>query len=215
MNYTDLLYNYIRDDYNTFINHQFYIELASGELNKEVFKMYLIQDAYYLVDYARTLCLLAEKAPTHDIMLLLLKFSLEGLEIEKELHNGLFKKFEINEQYEYFTGCSQYGEYLRNTIKNESFQIGLAAFLPCFWIYGLNSKNIYNKADLNTNIYADWIATYSNEQFEKTINALKELLNKIAEKSDSVLKLQMREAFAISVKYEILFVDTIWNYFQK
>src|ERR1700722_17424991 len=51
--------------YAAILNHPVLAGLTAGRLNPELLTQYVVQDAHYLRDFARTLTVVASKAPTH------------------------------------------------------------------------------------------------------------------------------------------------------
>lgn len=111
-------------------------ELASGTLNKEAFCHYVIQDAHYLVAYGRALAVCGAKAYEADDIIQFSQGAKEAIVVERSLHDGFMKNFDISKQQFEETpltlACHHYTSFLTATAWSESYPVVLAALLPCF-----------------------------------------------------------------------------------
>lgn len=185
------------------ITHPFNSELAEGILPPEKFQFYMEQDANYLIDFSRCLSLLAAKAPTVSWMQQFLNFSIGALIAERGLHKHFLP---LEDHFEPSPATLSYTRYLLSTASLSSFEEGVAAVLPCFWIYREVGQSISKRAH-ETNPYSLWIDTYSSPDFSAATDSAISIFDEIA-KNCSVSTLQLMEkAFELSVYYEWHF----WN----
>src|SRR4051812_42987583 len=110
-------------------------ELANGTLDVQKFKYYLQQDAHYLEYFARALAIISAKARDVDTMLDFIRFSEGAIVVERALHDSYFKEYAITERAPMSPSCHHYVHYLQSTIYMADSAVGMAAVLPCFWIY--------------------------------------------------------------------------------
>lgn len=195
---------------NKIINHPFNIQLAAGSLSIEKFRYYLQQDSLYLKDYSKSLSLLAQKAPLKKTAMLLLSYSKEGLIIEKALHKTFFKKFAIPKAIRKEPACLFYTNYLLTQCTFEPWEIGIAAMLPCFWIYYKVGNYILSQS-ARDNCYQEWIDTYSSPQFENDVLLFVKITEEAAKKATAYTRKKMKDAFKISTHLELLFCDAAFN----
>ncbi len=210
MRFTDMMYESISDVFEDYCRHPFYLGLASGRLKPDVFRLYLVQDSFYLTDYARAASALAAKAPDSEQILSLLEMAVDGLKAEKNLHESLFFKFDVRSGGEYLEGCREYGRHILTTVKNSSFEVGLSALLPCFWLYGLNGKRLLMHALMDGNPYSDWIATYSDDSWDDYIMLFRNMTDSAAQAAGKDDLELMSRAFKTSFYCEKRFLDTVW-----
>ena len=102
-------------------------------------KYYVVQDALYLNDFADCLNLLAEKENlevSRKDSQHLKAFAKGSQEAELSLHNSFFKEWKISAE-----GVSQmphtllYTSFMKRIVATRPYAEGLAALLPCFWVY--------------------------------------------------------------------------------
>ena len=82
-------------------------------------------------------------------------------------HFGLTRS--VVENIEMSPVCDHYVNFLLATTTNNSYEVGLATILPCFWIYAEVGKHIYQQS-VGKNPYQDWIDSYASEEFEESVN---------------------------------------------
>jgi thiaminase/transcriptional activator TenA len=190
--------------------HPFLVGLSSGELPKEAFTFYLLQDSLYLKAYARVLNLAAAKAPRMEWSKTFNAHALNALEQERALHEGLFKELGIPlrriEEATMAPSNKAYTSYLLATAGIEPFSYLLGALLPCYWIYLEVGKALKKKGSPNP-LYQRWIDTYASGDYEGVVREVlgmaKETLIKASEEEAKVIE----ERFMISCRYEWMFWD--------
>ncbi len=203
MKFSEVLWEKIAPITQEIIAHPFNTELANGTLPLEKFQFYMSQDASYLIDFSRCLSLIAAKAPTVTWMHEFLNFSLGALIAERSLHKHFLPQ---EDRFHPSSATLSYTRYLLSTASLSSFEEGVAAVLPCFWIYREVGQSIAKRAH-ETNPYALWIDTYSSPEFSTATDSAIDIFDKVAENcSESTLNL-MEKAFELSVYYEWHF----WN----
>jgi thiaminase/transcriptional activator TenA len=118
--------------------HPFLVAMVDGTLGTESFQYYVVQDALYLQDFADCLQRLARnEGLAQDDKDRLEAFAKGAEEAELSLHNSFFKEWKISvgEDAEQMPNCLLYTSYLKRTVATRSHGEGLAALLPCFWVY--------------------------------------------------------------------------------
>ena len=116
--------------------HKFLVAMVDGTLSNDSFKYYVVQDALYLEDFADCLRRLAESAGSEEDSKRLKAFATGAEEAEMALHNSFFKEWDISAE-----GAKQmphtllYTSYMKRVVATRSHKQGLAALLPCFWVY--------------------------------------------------------------------------------
>lgn len=116
--------------------HPFLVAMVDGTLCNNSFKYYVVQDALYLEDFADCLRRLAGSAASDEDSKRLRAFATGADEAEMALHNSFFKEWDISAE-----GAKQmphtllYTSYMKRVVATRSHKQGLAALLPCFWVY--------------------------------------------------------------------------------
>ena len=98
MKTTDRLIAAAWDIWNGYCEHPFVLEMRDGVLERDKFRHYIVQDYFYLIDYARVFALGAAKAPDVETMRAFAAMCSEILECEMNTHNGYMGVFGLTEE---------------------------------------------------------------------------------------------------------------------
>ncbi|MFL9843445.1 thiaminase II [Flavobacterium rhizosphaerae] len=197
--------------YNTILDMPFIKELANGTLDAEKFKYYLQQDAHYLEHFARALAIIGAKLTDVDTMLQYIRFAEGAVVVERALHDSYFKEYKIGERAEVSPTCHHYIHYLQSTAYSADACVGLAAVLPCFWIYKAVGDHIVQIAETTGNPYQNWIATYAGEEFGILVEKAIAITNDAANNATVIQQQQMTEAFMYAARLEYAFWDSAYT----
>lgn len=186
-------------------------ELAEGSLPEEKFRHYMIQDAHYLEGFARGLSLVAAKGWQADDVVQFAKAAEVAIIVERELHAEYFERFGVTpDQFaatELSPTCNHYVSFLRATCAQEPFEVGLAALLPCFWIYREVGRTIHTDAHPD-NPYSAWIDTYAGKDFADAVDAVIATLGAVAAQCSARSIERMHLAYRCSAQLEWMFWDS-------
>lgn len=205
----------VSDIYYAIINHEFVRGMISGALPVDTFKHYVFQDYLYLSDFARAVAVVGAKAPNDDWAAVILGNAGAAMTIERRwLHEYLLSEWGIKPQEVSQLAMTPinlaYTSYLLATASVKPFEEGLAALLPCFWIYREVGLEML-KHGSPVPAYQRWIDTYSSEDYGRVVN---EMIN-IAEEAFTGLNdeeaMRVRKAFRTSTLYEYLFWDRAYR----
>ncbi len=211
MRFTETLWSSISDIYQAIIRHPFNEELAQGTLPREKFAFYMQQDALYLSDFARALATMAGRAPDEEALLQFVRFAEGVAVVERALHTSYFHEFGIETPTrQQSPSCFAYTNFLLATTACRSYQEGMAALLPCFWIYREVGHDIYKRAAPN-NPYQKWIDTYAGQEFGEWVDRAIALTDRIADHASAMQKERMRDAFVYSSRLEWMFWDSAYR----
>jgi len=209
--FTDTLWSSITDIYQAIIYHPFNEELARGILPREKFAFYMQQDALYLADFARALAIMAGRAPDEAAIIQFVRFAEGVAVVERALHHTYFREFGIETPTRQpAPACFTYTNFLLATAACRSYEEGMAALLPCFWIYREVGHDIYRRAAPN-NPYQKWIDTYAGQEFDEVVTQAIALTDTIAEQASATQQQRMRDAFIYSARLEWMFWDSAYR----
>ena len=190
--------------------HPFLAGLADGSLPRESFRHYVVQDALYLVDYARALALCAARAPDTDGILLFSKNAASAIEVERALHAEFFGEFGLSMDEVRATPMAPtnraYCSYLLAACYGGSFAEGLGAILPCFWIYREVGRALLERGSPDP-LFRRWIDTYGGEEYGGVVEEVLALTNRIGARVGSAERARMAEHFVQTSRYEWMFWD--------
>lgn len=186
-------------------------ELASGQLDENAFKHYMIQDAHYLVAFGRALAIAAAKADDADGVVQFADAAKGAVVAERSLHAGFMKQFGIDaatfEATPLTPASHHYTSFLIATAWSAPYPVALAALLPCFWIYAEIGREIHAHA-ARPNPYAAWIDTYAGDDFHALVRAVIASVDRAAETASAHTREAMHQAYTHAAQLEWMFWDS-------
>ncbi len=208
--FTKELWQEIIPIYESIIHHPFIKGLIDGSLSEESFKFYVIQDALYLREFARSLSIAAAKAPEDDWIIMFNEHSAGALKVERALHDSFFRDFRLKKKDIVNTTLAPtnlaYTSYLLSTAYSSPFHEVIGALLPCYWIYWEVGKALISRGSPNP-LYQRWIDTYGGEEYARIVKAVLNITNKIARGLKEDQKEAMKKHFITTSRYEWMFWD--------
>jgi thiaminase/transcriptional activator TenA len=210
MKFTDYLWEDASLVYEKIQSHPFNQELKEGTLPVEKFKFYIYQDSLYLADFAKALALTGTRANGSQELLDFLQFAQNAILVERALHISYFKEYDIDFDGGKAPGCFAYTNYLLATCAYGSYEVAVAALLPCFWIYKRVGDYIYANQK-SPNPYQNWIDAYAGEDFAKSVEKAIAICDTLAENASESTKARMKEAYLMASKLEYVFWDSAYR----
>ena len=208
--FTDALWVSIEPIYAAILRHPFIAGLTDGSLPRERFEFYAVQDALYLREFARALAIAGARAPKDDWIIMLTEHAANALRVERTLHEGFFREFELSAEAVVATPLAPttlaYTHYLLAVAYGAPFHEALAALLPCYWIYWEVGTELARAGSPNP-MYARWIGTYDSPEFGAVVRAVLEAPNEVAVQLGGVERAAMRRHFRTTSRYEWMFWD--------
>lgn len=205
--WTSQAWNAAAGIYKNIIEHPFIKELAGGTLDTARFDRYLAQDELYIGNYGRQMFELAELITEPEAHEMFVSFAREGIEGEKAMHALLIDRFGIDTQVLPSPITADYNTHTQAAIATGSKEIGLAAMLPCMWVYNEVGLYILKIASVEGNPYREWIQEYGNEAFTEGVSAVLKLADSYAAAASPELRAKMTAAFVEATQFEYWFWD--------
>ena len=150
--------------YAAILNHPFLAGLADGTLDRDRFAYYVTQDAIYLGDYARALAVVGAKAPEPRQVAIFARHAAGAVDVERALHDTLLAELGLDPSEvasaEPAPTTRAYTSYLMATAYGGSFADGVAAVLPCYWVYAEVGRALVEQGSPDPR-YQRWIETYA------------------------------------------------------
>jgi len=171
------------------------------------FDRYLAQDELYIGNYGRQMFELAELITEPEAHEMFVSFAREGIEGEKAMHALLIDRFGIDTQVLPSPITADYNTHTQAAIATGSKEIGLAAMLPCMWVYNEVGLYILKIASVEGNPYREWIQEYGNEAFTEGVSAVLKLADSYAAAASPELRAKMTAAFVEATQFEYWFWD--------
>jgi len=186
-------------------------ELLSGTLSEDRFRFYIQQDGVYLGEFSRALSLIAARCFNHPYTLDFIRFAEGAVVVERSLHEGYFKQFEVSGVVEASPTCQNYSQFLLTKASLDQVEVAMAAVLPCFWIYKKVGDNIYAHQNSENNPYQEWINTYAGEEFGLLVEKAIGICDDVASQCSVQQQEQMTKAFIMASKLEWMFWDSAYK----
>lgn len=212
--FTDELWTGVRPIYAETLEHPFLKGLADGSLPRSRFEYYLIQDTHYLRTFSKVLSVLAAKSPRDDWGAILNEHAISSLQAERELHESLLGSYGVSAERAANTPIAPtayaYMNHLLAVAHQRPFAEGLAAVLPCYWVYWEVGKELHKQGSKDAG-YQKWIDQYAGEEFGGAVRQVLEMMNAEAAHLDARSREAVKQNFRTSTRYEWMFWDMAWR----
>ncbi|MDI3331697.1 MAG: bifunctional hydroxymethylpyrimidine kinase/phosphomethylpyrimidine kinase [Micrococcus sp.] len=176
--------------------------LVDGSLPQHAFAFYLAQDALYLNRYSRVLAALAARSIHPEAQVYWSRASTQCLTVEAELHRGWL---DDGPEPAPSPVTSAYTDFLLATALGEDRAVGVAAVLPCFWLYAQVGAML--PAVPADHPYAAWLDTYRDPGFvTATEAALAHVERELAAAAPAV-RAQAARAYLTACRHELEFFE--------
>ncbi|MGE5658137.1 MAG: TenA family protein [Actinomycetota bacterium] len=153
--------------------------IADGTLPRSRFAEYVGQDAFFLGAFARAYSIAAAKAPDW-----------EGFEIFHTLAGGVLEELRLHQGYAAQWGIDlqatkpwiatrRYTDFLLATAWGQDVGTTTAAMTPCMRLYAFLGQQLAHP-EIPQHQYAEWIRTYSSEEFEQLAQRLEAMSDRYA-----------------------------------
>lgn len=184
--------------------------LVDGSLPQHAFAFYLAQDTLYLNGYARALAALAARSTEPEAQVYWSQAATGALTVEAEMHRSWLGGAGSSTTVPARTPApspvtAAYTNFLLATALGEDRAVGVAAVLPCFWLYAQVGAAL--RAVPADHPYAAWLDTYRDPGFvTATEQALAHLESEMAAASPAVRAAAAR-AYLTACRHELEFFD--------
>jgi thiaminase/transcriptional activator TenA len=203
-----------RPVYEKALEHPFLKGLTDGSLPRDKFKFYLEQDAQYLRVFGQALSVLASKAPREEWARTLNRHAVDAVEVERALHETILGKFGVEPKTAARARMAPvnvaYTNHLLVTVERGTFAEGLAAMLPCYWIYWEAGKVLVKRGSKNRE-YQQWIDQYASEDYGKSVREVLAMMDATAQELTLKQRERCLELFERGARYEWMFWDMAWR----
>ncbi len=212
--FTSQLWTDIRPIYRKTLEHPFLKGLADGTLPRDRFQFYLLQDARYLRAFGQALSVLAAKAPREEWAVTLNQHAIDTMKEERTMHESILAAYGVAPAAIRGTPMAPtnyaYTNHLLASVHRLSFEEGLAALLPCYWIYAEVGKEL-KKAGSKDPAYRKWIGQYAGDEYNAAVRQVLGMMNATAQDTTEEVRQSARRLFVISARYEWQFWDMAWR----
>ncbi|TFV55877.1 thiaminase II [Mycobacterium sp. PS03-16] len=196
------------------MSHPFIGGLTDGTLDPDVFAHYVAQDVHYLRDYARALAVVGAKAPALTETAMFSRHAADVYTVEMALHHTLLPQLGLDPaqlaEVPVAPTTRAYTSYLLATVYGGSFADGLAAVLPCYWIYARVGEQLLGSGSTDPR-YQLWIDSYGGEEFAATVAEVLEVTDRIGPTLTADDEATARAHFVTTSRYEWMFWDAAYR----
>jgi thiaminase/transcriptional activator TenA len=136
------------------------------------------------------------------------------VDVELALHEALLPKLGLSgadlDAIAMSPTTTAYTSYLLATAYGGSFAQGLAAVLPCYWIYAQVGAALVERGSPDER-YATWIGTYAGDEFAAVVAEVLALADRIGPDLSETESSLARNHFCLTSQYEWMFWDAAWR----
>jgi thiaminase/transcriptional activator TenA len=208
--FTGELWQGIAGIYSAIMAHPFLDGLADGSLPAASFAFYVVQDALYLQDYARVLAAVASRAADAAGTEMFARHAASIVSVERQLHDGLLADLGIDpaavDAAEPAPTTLAYTSYLLAAARGGSYAEGVAAVLPCYWIYREAGRELQRRGSPDPR-YQRWIDTYGGEEFDAEVREVLAVTDRLGPGLAAAERARAHQHFRASSRYEWMFWD--------
>ncbi|MBU7314176.1 thiaminase II [Paenibacillus oleatilyticus] len=194
--------------------HPFVKGIGDGTLPLDCFRHYVLNDAYYLSQFARVQALGAAKANDLPTVKSMAHHAQGTYEAELSLHEKFSKQLGVTEEEKAaFEPAPTSYAYTSHMIRAAyTGQLGdiIAAILPCYWLYYEIGERLAGCTPEEP-IYREWIAAYGGEWFRVLVEEQITRLDELAEQATAQDRQRMQNHFILSSRYEYMFWDMAYR----
>ncbi|MFQ5790868.1 MAG: thiaminase II [Acidobacteriota bacterium] len=212
--FTDEVWEANQDIYQEILRHPFLKGMQDGSLDPKIFAFYLMQDAYYLREFALALEATAAKAPKKEWAELLKSHAQQSLEEELLLHESVLKEYGISAEeqalMEPAPEAFAYASYIVAVTHTRPFPEALSVLLPCYWIYWEVGKELSKQKSPDSQ-YQKWIDEYASEDYGKAVQSVLDIADELATGATAEELKEMKQHFRRASRYEWMFWDSAYH----
>ncbi|KIL51728.1 thiaminase [Jeotgalibacillus alimentarius] len=193
--------------------HPFVKGIADGTLPLDVFKFYVMQDAYYLTHFAKVQAIGAVKAMDLETTKSFAHHSEQTCAAELALHESFMELLGVtDEDWKAFEPSPTAYAYVSHMYRSAEGDLAdvLAAILPCYWLYYEIGERLKG-ANPDHPIYQKWIGTYGSEWFGELVKEQMNRMNELAEGLPDERIKELKTHFRRSSYYEWNFWEQAWT----
>ena len=214
---TERLLASAHDLWKSYNEHPFVLGIQNGDLAREKFRFYTIQDYLYLLDYAKVFAIGLSKADDPAVMHTFAQYIVQIMDCEMNVHEGYMDELSITPE-ELRTAKPalanlSYTAYMRACAEAGGPAEAITAVLACAVSYEhIAREMLRRKPDADKHpFYGAWVESYASDAYAQENVVLCELVNKLtADYTEPQLE-KLCEIFRNCARYEAGFWDMAWK----
>ena len=201
--------------------HPFILGLADGTLPPPKFRFYLEEDLCYLVRYEESLSLLGkrlrarggERGSEEDARdaAQLAQWALDTRAEYNRVRALFEKRYGASPALDPSPAALFYSDFEHVHAAGPSLGAGMAALLPCFWVYAQAGRFIASHMTLEGNPYREWIEWYGTPGFDAEVAKAAALADRLATEASEREREEMTAVFLKACRMEWMLWDAAWR----
>ncbi len=196
--------------------HPFVVALADGTLPRETFQFYILQDARFLTELAKTFAFAATKTDDRDRILKFGEFLMDTVRVERALHEMYAARFGLTMAEMAAAPMAPtnyaYTRHMLSIAATGTLAEVVTVMLPCAWIYAVVGEHFTAQGEPPADHpYHDWLAIYASPDFGSVGDWLRAVVDDEANRMDDRGQQRLRDIFRTSSEYEWLFWQMAWT----
>lgn len=214
---TERLLASAHDLWKSYNEHPFVLGIQNGDLAREKFRFYTIQDYLYLLDYAKVFAIGLSKADDPAVMHTFAQYIVQIMDCEMNVHEGYMAELSITPE-ELRTAKPalanlSYTAYMRACAEAGGPAEAITAVLACAVSYEHIAREILRrKPDADKHpFYGAWVESYASDAYAQENVVLCELVNKLTADYTKPQLEKLCEIFRNCARYEAGFWDMAWK----
>lgn len=187
------------------LNSAFVRGIADGTLDRYKFAFYVGQDAFFLEAFARAYSIAAAKAPDWQGFNCFHSLA-DGVLAELRLHESYASQWGVNlREIQPAAPTRRYTDFLLATAWGSDVGLTAVAMSPCMRLYAFLGQQLAQQ-EIPKHNYADWIRTYSSQEFAELAQNLESLADRYGSATDLV-----KSTYHYALLCELDFFTAAWE----
>lgn len=209
---TDELYQSAKEIWESYLVHPFVKGIEEGNLDKEKFRFYMIQDYLYLLEYSKVFAYGVTKTKDEALMRKFASFVHSILDGEMKIHKSYMKRLGITPEEVENAKTSlinqSYTSYMLDVASRGDTLDILVAVLACQWSYRFIGQHIAKVEGTKEHPqYGEWVTSYSSKEWDEITDDMINQTNLLAKDISQDKKEKLIEIFVNCSRFEYNF----WN----
>lgn len=211
---TKAIWDRIDPIYRRVLDHPFLTGVRDGTLDHAAFGRYIVQDALYLREYARSLALCAARGADSATVEMFCAHSASAIATERLMHASLMGQMGIDpeglDDAVATPTCFAYTSYTKQACAMGESHEAIASVLPCYWIYR-EVAHALRAAGSPDPAYQVWIDAYADPVFNEAVEGALDACDAAAADLRPAATEAMVNSAEIAARYEWMFWDSAYR----
>ncbi len=213
---TDELYQSAEEIWESYLTHPFVKGIEEGNLDRDKFRFYMIQDYLYLLEYSKVFAYGVTKTKDEALMRQFASFVHSILDGEMKIHKAYMKRLGITPEEVYSAKTSllnqSYTSYMLDVASRGDTLDILVAVLSCQWSYQFIGQRIAEVAGTTDHPqYGEWVSGYSSKEFAEVTEDMIDNINSLSKDISPEKKQYLIHIFVTCSRYEYNFWEMAEN----